>query len=130
MKQTAIGAAIALLLLSSFAACTKSGKPLVSPVAASAQADPHAGVGTAAVPAGVGHKGRVVDVLAAGQYSYIQVDEQGKKLWVATVSAKVEKGDEIEFADSPPFANFQSKVLNRSFDSVIFADGIRNNGKK
>jgi hypothetical protein len=117
-------------LVLTVAGCQKSAvkTDLVSPVTPGAPADPHAGVKAIVVPAGIGHKGVVVDSIEAGEYSYIQIEEGGKKLWVAVMSTKVKKGDQIEFADSPPFTNFQSKKLNKTFDTVIFADGIRNNG--
>ena len=66
---------------------------------------------------------------AAG-YTYIEVEEQGKTLWVAVMEAKVNKGDEVEFPDSPPMKNFHSKSLNRTFDRIIFAPAIRINGKE
>ena len=33
-------------------------------------------------------------------------------------------GDTIEFPDSPPMVNFQSKTLKRTFDKIIFAPGL------
>ena len=136
MKRTTTVAVMVLVLLSSLVACTKSERLLVKQADPSTQAapgtqtDPHEGTWNLAVPAGVGHKGKVIDVLNAGEYTYIQVSENGKKLWVAAMSTKVDKGDEIEFADAPAFTNFQSKILNRTFDSLIFAAGIRDNGQK
>ena len=136
MKRTIAVALTVLVLLFSVVACTKNERLLVKQAEPGAQAvpgaqtDPHAGTWNLAVPAGVGHKGKVIDVLNGGQYTYIQVSENGKKLWVAAMSTKVDKGDEIEFADAPAFTNFQSKILNRTFDSLIFAAGIRDNGRK
>jgi hypothetical protein len=136
MKRTTAVALMVLVLLSFLVACTKNERLLVKQAAPGGQAapgaqtDPHAGTWNLAVPAGVGHKGKVVDVLNAGEYTYIQISENGKKLWVAAMSTKVDKGDEIEFADAPVFTKFQSKILNRTFDSLIFAAGIRDNGRK
>ena len=118
---------IALALVFAVGGCKKTiTARLVTP---SAEANPHAGYTAPAIPAGIGHKGKVLQSLEAGKYSYIQVEENGKQLWVAVMATKVSKGDIIEFPDSPPFTNFQSKILNKTFDSVIFAAGIRNNGK-
>jgi hypothetical protein len=36
----------------------------------------------------------------------------------------VKVGDTIEFPDSPPMVNFQSKTLKRTFDKIIFAPGL------
>jgi glucose/arabinose dehydrogenase len=134
MKKLVVAALAALALVIVIGACKKDSGALVTPAtpqgqAAPAPAAPHPSA-AADIPAGAGHKGKVLEALVAGEYVYIQIDEGGKKVWVATMQAKVAKGDEIEFADSEPFTNYQSKILNRSFDSVIFAAGIRNNGKK
>ena len=130
MKWTCIVLPIAIAVAFSAMGCNKGAKSadLVTPISPQAQANPHTGVKGAEIPAGIGHKGKVIDVLNTGEYSYIQIEENGKKLWVAAMSTKVSKGDIVEFPDSPPFPNFKSKLLNKTFDSVIFAAGIRNNG--
>ncbi|HUX40176.1 MAG TPA: hypothetical protein VMV83_03325 [Rectinemataceae bacterium] len=143
MKKLIIAVVAALAIVLAFGACKKNDKPLVSPAPSSAApaatapaADPHAtttdphAVSNVLVPAGVGHKGTVLDVVQAGEYTYIQVNENGKQLWVATVGAKAAKGDVIEFADAPVFPSFQSKALNRTFDNLMMVDGIRNDTQK
>ncbi|MBE0558923.1 MAG: hypothetical protein IH628_16980 [Proteobacteria bacterium] len=87
--------------------------------------DPHAGLKMKELPAGAGHRGKVMQVLDAGSYTYLEVEEKGKKLWIAALKAKVTKGDTVEFPDSKPMENFQSKALNRTFDKIIFAESIR-----
>lgn len=87
--------------------------------------DPHAGLKPVEIPAGAGHKGKVVSTMDAAGYTYLEVEEKGQKLWVAVMQTKVKVGDEVEFPDSPPMLNFHSKTLNRTFDKIIFAPGIR-----
>lgn len=87
--------------------------------------NPHAGLKPMEVAPGSGHKGTVVTVEQAGQFTYVQVDEKGKKLWVAVPKSDVKKGQVVEFPDAPPMLNYASKALNRTFDSVIFAPGLR-----
>lgn len=87
--------------------------------------DPHAGLKPQEIPPGAGHKGKVLSVKDAGGYTYLEVEENGQKLWVAVMQTKVNVGDIVEFPDSPPMVNFQSKSLNRTFDKIIFAAGIR-----
>lgn len=91
--------------------------------------NPHAGLKPVEIPAGVGHKGKVTDTMNSGGYTYIQVDEKGQKLWVAVMETKVKVGEVVEFPDSPPMINFHSKTLNRTFDKIIFAPGVRISGK-
>jgi hypothetical protein len=87
--------------------------------------NPHAGLKPQEIPAGAGHKGKVLETMNSGGYTYVQVDENGQKLWVAVMETKVNKGDMVEFPDSPPMLNFQSKTLKRTFDKIIFAPGLR-----
>ncbi len=87
--------------------------------------NPHAGLKPQEIPAGAGHKGKVLETMNSGGYTYVQIDENGQKLWVAVMETKVNKGDMVEFPDSPPMLNFQSKTLKRTFDKIIFAPGLR-----
>jgi hypothetical protein len=87
--------------------------------------NPHAGLKPVEIPAGAGHKGKVVEAMNAAGYTYVQVEENGQKLWVAVMETSVKPGDIVEFPDSSPMLNFHSKTLNRTFDKIIFAPGLR-----
>ena len=87
--------------------------------------DPHAGLKAKEMATGTGHKGKVLQVMDAGSYTYLEVEEKGQKLWVAALKAKVSKGDTVEFPDSQPMENFESKSLKRTFDKIFFADALR-----
>jgi hypothetical protein len=95
--------------------------------AAAPGGDPHAGLKPQEVKAGAGHKGKVAETMDSGGYTYVLVDENGQKLWVAVMQTKVKVGDTVEFPDSPPMVNFQSKTLKRTFEKIIFAPGIKVN---
>jgi hypothetical protein len=130
MKRAMITFFIVLALSVAITGCDKGAKPgLVTSITPNTQADPHAAYSAAEIPAGFNRRGTVLQFLDAGEYSYIQIEENGKQLWVAVMATKVSKGDVIEFPDSPPFTGFQSKILNRTFDTLIFAEGIKNYGK-
>ena len=92
--------------------------------AAAPGADPHAGLKPMEIKAGAGHKGKVLETMDSGGYTYVQVDENGQKLWVAVMQTKVKVGDTVEFPDSPPMVNFSSKTLKRTFEKIIFAPGL------
>jgi hypothetical protein len=92
--------------------------------AAAPGGDPHAGLKPQEIKAGAGHKGKVLETMDSGGYTYVLVDENGQKIWVAVMQAKVKVGDTVEFPDSPPMVNFQSKTLKRTFEKIIFAPGI------
>jgi hypothetical protein len=107
----------------------QAGAPQM-PAGAAPGGDPHAGLKPVEIPAGAGHKGKVLQTMAAGAYSYVEVEEKGQKIWIAVMKEALEKegvkvGDMIEFPDSPPMVNFQSKELKKTFDKVIFSAGLR-----
>ncbi|MBW6484595.1 MAG: hypothetical protein K0B01_00370 [Syntrophobacterales bacterium] len=88
--------------------------------------DPHAGLPAAEfTKGGVAHKGKVLQKIDAAGYSYLEVEEKGKKLWVAVMQAEVKKGDIVEIPESPVMVKFTSKTLNRTFDEILFASGVR-----
>lgn len=92
--------------------------------AAAPGGDPHAGLKPQEVKPGAGHKGKVLETMDSGGYTYVLIEEKGEKLWVAAMQTPVKVGDTVEFPDSPPMVNFQSKTLKRTFDKIIFAPGL------
>jgi hypothetical protein len=92
-------------------------------------ANPHAAMKPQEMAMDADHKGKVVSAVNAGGYTYIEVEEKGKRLWVAVMQVEVKPGDEVVFPDSPPLENFQSKTLNRTFDKIILSPAIQVNGK-
>ncbi len=92
-------------------------------------ANPHGGSMSQGMGAGTVHKGKVVTTMNAAGYTYIEIEENGKKLWAAVTETKVKAGDEVEFPDVPPMENFHSNSLNRTFERIIFSPAIRVNGK-
>jgi len=96
-----------------------------APAAPPAGGNPHAGLKLKEMAAGTGHKGKVLQAMDAGSFIYLEVEEKGKKLWVAALEVKVAKGDTVEFPDSKPIENFQSKTLNKTFDKIFFAESLR-----
>jgi len=97
---------------------------LQTPAGTTPGADPHAGMKLKEMAAGTGHKGKVLQIVDAGSYTYLEVEEKGKKLWIAALKVKVAKGDMVEFPDSKPMENFHSKTLNKTFDKIIFAESV------
>lgn len=64
--------------------------------------------------------GKVLSSIDASIYTYIEVSENGKTVWIAAPTVKVKKGDAIRFSDGAVMSNFFSKSLNRTFESVVF----------
>lgn len=100
---------------------------LASPLAAAAPPAGHPPVDAAPHGAAVaesGHQGRVLSSIDAGQYTYIEVSENGKTLWIAAPAVVVRAGNTIRFEDGMVMTNFHSKLLNRTFPSVTFVGGV------
>jgi hypothetical protein len=76
--------------------------------------------------------GKVVQTLDAGMYTYIRLDDgSGNDTWAAVPKTKLEIGEQIELKGGILMRNFNSKSLDRSFDSIIFATGVvRTSGDK
>jgi hypothetical protein len=106
-----------------------AGQPGAAPAAPGAAApggDPHAGMKAQEIPAGAGKKATVSQTMNSGGYTYVEAaDEKGVKVWLALPEIKVAKGDKIEYPETPPLANFQSKTLNKTFEKISFIPGIR-----
>ncbi len=75
------------------------------------------------------HKGKVIESMDSGGYTYMHFEENGKKLWVATRLLKVSVGDLIEFGHAAPMKKFFSKTLNRTFEDILFVNRVKVNGK-
>jgi hypothetical protein len=107
------------------------GHPSTSPggPGAPGAGNPHTNMKAQEIPAGVGKKATVVQTMDSTTnppYTYIEVsDEKGQKLWLALPQVKVKVGDTIEYPDTPPMLNFNSKTLNRTFDKLAMVPGIR-----
>ena len=75
-----------------------------------------------AEPAGL--TGKVVDTMDSAGYTYVQLEQAGKKTWVAVPQMKVTKGKTMTFRPGMEMKNFESKTLKRKFDSIVFSDGV------
>jgi hypothetical protein len=97
------------------------------PVAAPAAVSPAPAAAPAAAPAPVA--GKVLQTMNAGGYSYIYIEKaDGTKVWVAVTQIAVKVGDQMSFKPGMVMEKFESKALNRSFDSIIFSDGVLSGG--
>jgi hypothetical protein len=106
----------------------KTEEPVKQPAnAAQPQTDPHAGLKSTEVPAGIPtKKATVVQTIDADIYTYIEAKgDDGKTVWMAMPTIKVAKGAAIEYPTNvPPMTNFTSKTLNKTFESILFLQGI------
>lgn len=67
--------------------------------------------------------GKVVETTDAGGYTYLCVEKDGGKTWVAVPTMSVKVGDAVSLNAGNVMTNFSSKTLNRTFDKIIFSSG-------
>jgi hypothetical protein len=85
----------------------------------------HGTVPTVATADGGGEiTGKVLETMDAASYTYIQVDDGARKLWVAAPKFVVAVGDQVKVPAGQPMRDFESKTLNRRFDVVYFVQGV------
>ena len=70
------------------------------------------------------HSGKVIEALNSAGYTYIQVEENGKRVWLAAPQRAVEAGQLISWSSTQPMRNFNSQSLDRTFDEIYFVSGI------
>ena len=68
--------------------------------------------------------GKVTETMNTGGYTYINIEKDNEQTWVAVPQAKVKVGQEVSVAPGMTMSNFESKTLNRTFESVIFSPGF------
>lgn len=84
----------------------------------------HPPMGQMAAAAGSANQGVVKSAQNAGGYSYLEIDQGGKVVWVAAPESAVKAGDKVSWDGGPTMSNFNAKSLNRTFDQIVFAGGV------
>lgn len=120
MKRFTLVFAVSALLLVGISGCDSPKKEAVAPAPTPA-VNPHAQPGG---EAGQALSGKVVETMDAAGYTYVALDQNGKKLWVALPQSKVKVGQQVTCQPGMVMTNFTSKTLNRTFDQIIFSGGI------
>lgn len=69
--------------------------------------------------------GVIVSVESAGGYSYIEVDTESGRHWLAVTERPLKQGSRIEWADGMVMRDFPSKALKRTFDAIMFVGDIK-----
>jgi hypothetical protein len=69
--------------------------------------------------------GKVVETLSSGGYTYVNIEKDGSKTWVAIPQTKISVGQEMSFKPGSVMTNFTSKSLNRTFETIIFSGGVK-----
>jgi hypothetical protein len=68
------------------------------------------------------HAAKVEEKLDAGNYTYLNVSENGKSFWIAVPKMEISTDEVIYFSKYMEMNNFKSETLNKTFESVLFVD--------
>ena len=122
MKRSKLVFAACVLSVVIASGCNSSKKdaPAPAPQAQPSQAQPAANPGQAEPSL----SGKVVETMNSGGYTYVLLENNGKKTWVAIPATAVKVGQDVTCQPGMEMKNFTSKTLNRTFASIIFSGGI------
>jgi len=75
--------------------------------------------------AAVDFKATVLEVAQGGGYTFLRVLNAGKEKWAAIPKDEsVATGQQVEFLPGEVMTNFTSKTLGRTFDRILFSEGL------
>ena len=114
MKSLLLLTALAVVSISAFAQALPSGHPAMG-----AAKD-----GKSAPEAQLAQKAKVLSTIDAAGYTYLEVVQNKKTLWLAGPKVVAKKGDVIRFDDGMVMKNFESKTLKRTFPEVTFVNMV------
>jgi len=69
-------------------------------------------------------KGKVIETMDSGGYTYVQIENAGRTYWAAMPTTEVKVGSEVTVSTGMVMHNFTSKSLGRTFDSIVFSQGL------
>ena len=93
--------------------------------AAMAAANPHGGDMAPAAGDSNGKQGKVVFAQVSAGYLYLEVDTADGHVWIASPSQEIHEGEMISWANASEMTNFTSKSLGRTFETILFASGVK-----
>ena len=70
------------------------------------------------------HQVLVDEVLQTDRYTYLKVDEKGRKYWLATAKTEAQKGQVYLYRGGLLKTNFESREYNRTFDTIYLVSNV------
>jgi hypothetical protein len=67
--------------------------------------------------------GKVIETMDGGNYTFMNIEHNGRTTWVATGRINVMIGQDISLKPGTTMTNFESKTLNRTFETIVFSGG-------
>jgi hypothetical protein len=73
------------------------------------------------------HTVKVAEVIQTSNYTYLDVEENGKRYWMAIAKNNVAPGQLMYYNSGLPMSNFESKELDRIFEQILFVQVVSDN---
>ena len=70
------------------------------------------------------NEGTVLDVIHANEFTYLEVARANGKEWIAVQKMEIRPGTRIRYEDGAVMRDFYSKLLKRTFPSVMFINHL------
>ena len=70
------------------------------------------------------NQGTVISSMDANDYSYIEVERGGSVVWIAAPKMVIRPGSIVRYENGSVMTNFYSKLLKRTFPSVMFVGSV------
>jgi hypothetical protein len=71
------------------------------------------------------HIAKVLDIIPASSYLYLQVSENKESFWIAIPAMEIESGETIYFSKYMVMKDFKSESIDRTFDEILFVEDAR-----
>ena len=68
--------------------------------------------------------GKILEIKSALGYKYLNIDENGTKLWIAIANAPVAVGEKIGYDKRTMMKDFKSKSLDQEFKEIYFSSDV------
>jgi len=118
---------ITAILLSTLFACSESDQ---SPPEQATTVQKEETTSTQAAVILPRNQGKVVSHVNVPGYSYMEVENNGQRFWVAGNPVQFKQGDIVAWGQAAVMQNFHSKALDRTFESILFVSDIYDPAKQ
>jgi hypothetical protein len=70
------------------------------------------------------HEVKVAEVVQTSNYTYLKVSDNGSENWIAVTRQEAAPGEVYYYDQALEMKNFNSKELNRTFETIYFVQGL------
>jgi len=69
---------------------------------------------------GFPNSGKVIRAMHGGGYTYMEIENNSEKFWIASTMINVKRDDIVTWTDASLMKDFKSSTLRRTFDEILF----------